>query len=140
MPEGLAGVQWLAFGPNTFNVFVPFYTNVTTTPASFQTGPKFDLSKIFWVNKLNAQLGDTNYKVYSALEQAFEEKTMAKLRKIENETDEAAKNLTGKDLQEKLEEANQKMADLAYKASVDLTGEMVETGHGLMKLKYDLLD
>ena len=65
---------------------------------------------------------------------------MAKLRKIENETDEAAKNLTGKDLQEKLEEANQKMADLAYKASVDLTGEMVETGHGLMKLKYDLLD
>ncbi|MGN1407719.1 C69 family dipeptidase [Lactobacillus sp.] len=140
VPEGLAGVQWLAFGPNTFNVFVPFYTNVTTTPASFQTGPKFDLSKIFWVNKLNAQLGDTNYKVYSALEQAFEEKTMAKLRKIENETDEAAKNLTGKDLQEKLEEANQKMADLAYKASVDLTGEMVETGHGLMKLKYDLLD
>ncbi len=94
----------------------------------------------FWVNKLNAQLGDTNYKVYSALEQAFEEKTMAKLRKIENETDEAAKNLTGKDLQEKLEEANQKMADLTYKASVDLTGEMVETGHGLMKLKYDLLD
>ncbi|CCK85873.1 Dipeptidase A [Lactobacillus equicursoris DSM 19284 = JCM 14600 = CIP 110162] len=140
VPEGLAGVQWLAFGPNTFNVFVPFYTNVTTTPASFQTGPKFDLSKIFWVNKLNAQLGDTNYKVYSALEQAFEEKTMAKLRKIENETDEAAKNLTGKDLQEKLEEANQKMADLTYKASVDLTGEMVETGHGLMKLKYDLLD
>lgn len=140
VPEGLAGVQWLAFGPNTFNVFVPFYTNVTTTPASFQTGPKFDLSKIFWVNKLNAQLGDTNYKVYSALEQAFEEKTMAKLRKIENETDEAAKNLTGKDLREKLEEANQKMADLAYKASVDLTGEMVETGHGLMKLKYDLLD
>lgn len=140
VPEGLAGVQWLAFGPNTFNVFVPFYTNVTTTPASFQTGPKFDLSKIFWINKLNAQLGDTNYKVYSALEQAFEEKTMAKLRKIENETDEAAKNLTGKDLQEKLEEANQKMADLAYKASVDLTGEMVETGHGLMKLKYDLLD
>lgn len=45
VPEGLAGVQWLAFGPNTFNVFVPFYTNVTTTPASFQTGPKFDLSK-----------------------------------------------------------------------------------------------
>ena len=69
--EGIAGVQWLAFGPNTFNVFVPFYTNVTTTPASFQTGPDFDLTKIFWLNKLNAQLGDTNYKVYSALEQAF---------------------------------------------------------------------
>ncbi|MEK0395813.1 C69 family dipeptidase [Lactobacillus delbrueckii] len=138
--EGIAGVQWLAFGPNTFNCFVPFYTNVTTTPASFQTGPDFDLTKIFWLNKLNAQLGDTNYKVYSALEQAFEEKTMAKLRQIENETDRAVKGLTGRDLQEKLEEANQKMADLTYKQTAALTGEMVKDGHGLMKLKYDLLD
>lgn len=138
--EGIAGVQWLAFGPNTFNCFVPFYTNVTTTPASFQTGPDFDLTKIFWLNKLNAQLGDTNYKVYSALEQAFEEKTMAKLRQIENETDRAVKGLTGRDLQEKLEEANQKMADLTYKQTATLTGEMVKDGHSLMKLKYDLLD
>lgn len=138
--EGIAGVQWLAFGPNTFNVFVPFYTNVTTTPASFQTGPDFDLTKIFWLNKLNAQLGDTNYKVYSALEQAFEEKTMAKLRQIENETDRAVKGLTGRELQEKLEEANQKMADLTYKQTAALTGEMVKDGHTLMKLKYDLLD
>ncbi|APG74287.1 C69 family dipeptidase [Lactobacillus delbrueckii] len=138
--EGIAGVQWLAFGPNTFNCFVPFYTNVTTTPASFQTGPDFDLTKIFWLNKLNAQLGDTNYKVYSALEQAFEEKTMAKLRQIEYETDRAVKGLTGCDLQEKLEEANQKMADLTYKQTVALTGEMVKDGHSLMKLKYDLLD
>ncbi|MCH3983585.1 MAG: C69 family dipeptidase [Lactobacillus delbrueckii] len=138
--EGIAGVQWLAFGPNTFNCFVPFYTNVTTTPASFQTSPDFDLTKIFWLNKLNAQLGDTNYKVYSALEQAFEEKTMAKLRQIENETDRAVKGLTGRDLQEKLEEANQKMADLTYKQTAALTGEMVKDGHSLMKLKYDLLD
>ncbi|MCD5542509.1 C69 family dipeptidase [Lactobacillus delbrueckii] len=138
--EGIAGVQWLAFGPNTFNCFVPFYTNVTTTPAGFQTGPDFDLTKIFWLNKLNAQLGDTNYKVYSALEQAFEEKTMAKLRQIENETDRAVKGLTGRDLQEKLEEANQKMADLTYKQTAALTGEMVKDGHSLMKLKYDLLD
>ncbi len=138
--EGIAGVQWLAFGPNTFNCFVPFYTNVTTTPSSFQTGPDFDLTKIFWLNKLNAQLGDTNYKVYSALEQAFEEKTMAKLRQIENETDRAVKGLTGRDLQEKLEEANQKMADLTYKQTAALTGEMVKDGHSLMKLKYDLLD
>ncbi|CDR81335.1 C69 family dipeptidase [Lactobacillus delbrueckii subsp. lactis] len=138
--EGIAGVQWLAFGPNTFNCLVPFYTNVTTTPASFQTGPDFDLTKIFWLNKLNAQLGDTNYKVYSALEQAFEEKTMAKLRQIENETDRAVRGLTGRDMQEKLEEANQKMADLTYKQTAALTGEMVKDGHSLMKLKYDLLD
>ena len=42
--------------------------------------------------------------------------------------------------EEKLEEANQAMADLTYKQTVALTGEMVKDGHSLMKLKYDLLD
>ena len=77
VPSGIAGVQWLAFGPNTFNSMVPFYTNITTTPASFQTGPKFDLNKIFWLNKLTAQLGDTNFRVYGALEEDFEQKSLA---------------------------------------------------------------
>ncbi|SEM46822.1 dipeptidase A. Cysteine peptidase. MEROPS family C69 [Ligilactobacillus sp. WC1T17] len=138
--EELAGVQWLAFGPNTFNTFVPFYTNVTTTPKSFQTGPKFDLNQIFWVNKLTSQLGDTNYKVYSALEQAFEEKTLAALRKIEHETDKEVKDLDAYQAQAKLEAANQKMADLTYANTVDLLGQMVAQGHTLMKLKFDLLD
>lgn len=140
VPEEIAGVQWLAFGPNTFNCFVPFYTNVTTTPESFHTTSEFNLNQIFWLNKLTAQLGDTNYKTYSALEQGFEEKTLGQLRKIENDTDKAVKELTGRALQEKLEEANQSMADLTYKNTENLLGEMVSTGHNLMKLKFDLLD
>lgn len=72
---------------------VPFYTNITTTPASFQTGPKFDLNKIFWLNKLTAQLGDTNFRVYGELEADFEQKSLAQCHKIQHETDKEAENI-----------------------------------------------
>ena len=140
VPEEIAGVQWLAFGPNTFNSMVPFYTNITTTPASFQTGPKFDLNKIFWLNKLTAQLGDTNFRVYGELEADFEQKSLAQCHKIQHETDKEIENYSGDELQDKLNKANQKMADTVYNNTVELLGNMVNEGHGLMTLKYDLLD
>ena len=140
VPAEIAGVQWLAFGPNTFNSMVPFYTNVTTTPESFQTTPKFNLNKIFWLNKLTAQLGDTNYRVYGELEDAFEQKSLAQCHKIQHDTDKEVKGLSGKELQDKLIAANQKMADTVYNNTVELLGQMVDEGHGLMTLKYDLLD
>lgn len=31
VPAEIAGIHWLAFGPNTFNAVVPFYANVTDT-------------------------------------------------------------------------------------------------------------
>lgn len=140
VPEELAGVQWLAFGPNTFNSMVPFYTNITDTPASFQTTPKFNLNKIFWLNKLTAQLGDTNYRTYGELEAAFEQKSLAQCHHIQHVTDQKAAALKGTELQQTLEAANQKMADLVYQNTVALLGQMVKEGHGLMTLKYDLLD
>ena len=98
------------------------------------------MNKIFWLNKLTAQLGDTNYRVYGELEDAFEQKSLAQCHKIEHDTDEAAKDLKGEDLEKALNAANDKMAKTVYNNTVDLLGQMVEEGHGLMTLKYDLLD
>ena len=98
------------------------------------------LSKIFWLNKLTAQLGDTNYRVYGELEDAFEQKSLAQCHKIQHDTDKEVANLSGKELQDKLIAANQKMSDTVYNNTVELLGQMVDEGHGLMTLKYDLLD
>ncbi|MEE5987580.1 C69 family dipeptidase [Ligilactobacillus equi] len=138
--DGLAGVQWLGYGTNTYNVFVPFYTNVTTTPASFMTSPSLDLSQIFWLNKVVAQIADTNPRLYGALHQAYEEKTTAALRRIEWQTDAEVADLVGQDLQAKLAQANQAMADLTMTKTQALLEEMLKAGHTKMTLKYDLLD
>ena len=39
---------------------------------------------------------------------------------------------SGKDLQDKLIAANQKMSDIVYNNTVELLGQMVDEGHGLM--------
>ena len=141
VPAGLAGVQWLGFGPNTFNAMVPFYTNIVDTPASFRdTGSKFNLQSIFWLNKLMSQLGDTNFKLYGELESAFEQKTVAACYRIQHQTDKLAQELQGAQLQACLIKANQEMADLTFANTVELLGKMVEEGHAHMRLKYDLLD
>lgn len=140
VPASLAGAQWLAFASNTFNVFVPFYTNVNQTPQRFKTGAKFDLNQIFWLNKVISQLGDTNFKVYGELENAFEQKTLGQLHKLQHETDQAAKNLTGEALTKCLEQANEQMSELTYANTVELLATMVNEGHNLMNLKFDLLD
>lgn len=140
VPAEFAGVQWLAFGPNTFNSMVPFYTNSTKAPACYQTGAKIDLTKIFWLDKIAAQIGDSNYKVYSPLEQAFEEKTMAQCHHIQHETDAKANDLKGSELQDLLNQANEKMANQVYSNMVDLLGEMLAYGHKRMHLQYNLHD
>lgn len=141
VPAGLAGVQWLGFGPNTFNAMVPFYTNIVDTPASFRdTGSKFNLQSIFWLNKLMSQLGDTNFKLYGELESAFEQKTVAACYQVQHQTDKLAQELQGAQLQVCLTKANQEMADLTFANTVELLGKMVKEGHAHMQLKYDLLD
>lgn len=136
----IAGVQWQVFGPNTFNCMVPFYTNVNTTPASFQTTAKFNLNKIFWLNKVIALLGDTNYRVYGPLEDGFEQKTLGQVRKVQHETDKAVQGLSGQELSAKLEAANDKMAAITYANTNDLLSEMTAYGHKRMTLKYNLHD
>ncbi|MDE7050150.1 MAG: dipeptidase, partial [Lactobacillus sp.] len=74
------------------------------------------------------------------LEADFEQKSLAQCHKIQHETDKEAKKYSGDELQDKLNEANQKMADVVYNNTVELLGNMVNEGHGLMTLKYDLLD
>ena len=74
------------------------------------------------------------------LEDAFEQKSLAQCHKIQHDTDKEVKDLSGKELQDKLIAANQKMADTVYNNTVELLGQMVDESHGLMTLKYDLLD
>ena len=87
-----------------------------------------------------SQLGDTNFKLYGELEDAFEQKTVAGCYQIQHATDQEAQALQGAALQAALTAANQKMADLTFANTVELLGTMVDEGHSHMQLKYDLLD
>lgn len=134
VPSELAGIHWLAFGPNTFNVAVPFYANVNDTPACYRDATAtFDLNNMYWLSATTALLGDTDYAHYVDLRDTYELDTMSELRFIQNTTDAKGKNAD-------LKAANEKMATVALKQQTELLGKMVTSGSKRMKLRYDFND
>ncbi|MGM5486541.1 MAG: C69 family dipeptidase, partial [Pseudolactococcus raffinolactis] len=72
VPKELAGVQWLAFGANTFNHVVPFYTAITDTPACYRDAKgEYDPTNMYWLSATTAVLGDSNYDLFVDLRNTF---------------------------------------------------------------------
>lgn len=139
VPAEIAGVHWLAYGANTFNTVVPFYSNVNDTPACYKdaTGT-FDLNNMYWLSCATALLGDTDYNFYVDFRNTFELEAMSVYRGIQNATDKAVADQD--DVQKFLEAANEKLADESLKRQTKLFGDMVISGSEHMKLRYNLND
>ena len=139
VPIELAGVQWLAFGANTFNHVVPFYTAITDTPACYRDAKgEYDPTNMYWLSATTAVLGDSNYDLFVDLRNTFELNTMAKFHEIQNETDRGFDAATDKLAY--LTEANEKLAAVAFKNQTELLGRMVVLGSANMKLRFDFND
>ena len=136
VPDEIAGVHWLAFGPNTFNGVVPFYSNVNETPKGYcDTTTTYDPGNSYWLTKTSALIGDQDYDLYSDLAERFEQTIMANCLAIQQKIDQTIP-LTN----QLLEEANREMAQLYLSHATQLLGEMVERGNTKMKLRFSLTD
>lgn len=139
VPKELAGVQWLAFGANTFNHVVPFYTAISDTPACYRDAKgEYDPTNMYWLSATTAVLGDSNYDLFVDLRNTFELNTMAKFHEIQNETDRGFD--AAPDKLAYLTEANEKLAAVAFKNQTELLGRMVVLGSANMKLRFDFND
>lgn len=141
VPAEIAGIHWLAFGANTFNTVVPFYSNVNDTPASYKNADgTFNLNDMYWLSCTTALLGDTNYDLYVDFRNTFELEAMSSYRKIQHDTDADIKKQSSAGVQKYLEEANNKLANDSLKRQTKLLGDMVTFGSEHMKLRYNLND
>lgn len=139
VPEVVAGIQWLGFGPNTFNTFVPFYTNIADTPAAFRdANATYNPNSAYWLSRTMGVLGDTNYSLYSEYHAQFEQKTLAELRAVILDTDVQIEH--SKEAEQLLTKANQKLSDIYIKNSWELLGNMVKSGSERMQLKFTIFD
>lgn len=135
----IAGIHWLAFGPNTFNTVVPFYTNVTDTPAFYkEVSEEFGLGNMYWLSGLIAVLGDTNYNLYSDVRDDYVQASVAAFRQIQRQSDQAAASQT--DLSHYLASVNEEYAKVAKEMTTKLLGQMVMLGAPQMKLRFNLGD
>lgn len=62
MPKENRAIEWLAYGCNVFNAFVPFYTNVNQTPDYLaNTSSLTTTENFYWANRIIAALCDAHY-------------------------------------------------------------------------------
>lgn len=138
VPDSIAGVHWLAFGPNTFNAVVPFYANIDDTPAPYKnTTGDFDLQNMYWLTHTIAALGDQNYLRYEMMEETFEQTVVAACRQLQEQMDAKAADIEDQSLlSAELTKTNEKMAQISLNESTKLLGKMVKEAFKNEKLSY----
>lgn len=139
VPAAIAGIHWLAFGPNTFNAVVPFYANVVDVPENYKnTTGELNPNNIYWLTNIMALLGDSNFALYEDEENIFEQKTVADCRHLQLEADQHFADHD--DVSAYLMDINNQMATLYQKNANHLLGRMLAFGEPEMKLKFQLND
>lgn len=134
VPAAVAGVHWLAFGPNAFNTVVPFYANVTDTPASYRdTSTDYASGSMYWLTHTIAAIGDSHYDQARAAVEAYEQQVVASCRQLQRTTDQEVDPASPQD---QLTRANQQMADIAMKEATALLGKLVTVAFKDAKLQY----
>ena len=123
-------LQWIAFASNAFNVLVPFYTDVTTTPEYLSnTTGEVSTDNFYWASRMVAAMADASYKSSIFHIERYQEKVMAKGHALIHQYDALLAEETDETKQTQLrEEANNKIAEMLKK----------ETGATLHKVLFEL--
>ena len=134
VPSELACVEWVAFGSNVFNAFVPLYANVKKIPAYFSnTTMNVNTNNFYWASRLLGVLADPHFNSSAIHIERYQNSVINKARAILNKYD---------DLKDPalLEEANQALADMAEKETQKVLNNLVYVASMAMKNGFSRSD
>lgn len=138
MPAGACAVEWLAFGSNVFNVFVPFYPNAERVPEYLSYTEELpDTGSFYWTSRLIGALADAHYakgKIHiERYQTAVQSKSHAILKEYDALISEAARRgAQDTEIRALAEEANEKAADMVREESAAVLGKvLIEASNGM---------
>lgn len=141
-PEDIKAIQWLAFASNAFNVMVPFYADIETTPdyLSNTTG-EVSTDNFYWSSRMLAAMADASYKKSIFHIERYQEHVLSKGHEIINRYDDMIQNEADTDKHLALKhEANQDVADMLKAATSDTLGKVLYELSNEMKNAYSRSD
>ena len=141
-PEDSGILEWVAFASNAFNVLVPFYAGVTTTPEYLSnTTAEVSTDNFYWSSRMIAAMADASYKSSVFHIERYQEYVMAKGHELINTYDELlAKESDGQKRMSLKEEANEKIAKMLKEATADTLSKVLFELSGQMKNAYSRSD
>lgn len=141
-PDDIKAIQWLAFASNAFNVMVPFYADIETTPdyLSNTTG-EVSTDNFYWSSRMIAAMADASYKKSIFHIEHYQEHVLSKGHEIINRYDDMIQNETNTDRHLALKhEANQAVADMLKAATSDTLDKVLYELSNEMKNAYSRSD
>lgn len=138
VPEELASVEWICFGPNNFNTVVPMYTNVSKMP-KYISEVSMDVStdNFYWTSRLIASLADPYFSSSIQLIERYQGAVAARSHEILNKWDE--KMMESKDFS-LTEQANEEVAKMAKEEATKALGNVLHNASMHMKNGYNRAD
>lgn len=141
-PEDSAILEWVAFASNAFNVLVPFYAGVTTTPEYLSnTTAEVSTDNFYWSSRMIAAMADASYKSSVFHIERYQEQVMAKGHELINIYDALlAKESDEQKRMNLKEEANEKIAEMLKMAAADTLSKVLFELSTQMKNAYSRSD
>lgn len=141
-PDDIKAIQWLAFASNAFNVMVPFYADIETTP-DYLSNTTSDVStdNFYWSSRMIAAMADASYNKSVFHIERYQEHVLSKGHEIINRYDDMIQNEADADKHLALKhEANLAVADMLKAATSDTLGKVLYELSNEMKNAYSRSD
>lgn len=141
-PDDIKAIQWLSFASNAFNVMVPFYADIETTPdyISNTTG-EVSTDNFYWSSRMIAAMADASYKKSIFHIERYQEHVLSKGHEIINRYDDMIQNEADADKHLALKhEANLAVTDMLKAATSDTLGKVLYELSNEMKNAYSRSD
>ena len=124
LPDKIKSIQWVAFGSNPFNAFIPQYTMVNDTPDYLKNATEeVNTNNMYWNNRIIAALVDAHYNKYIQHMEKYQFIVLSKCHQFINEFDK--KFIQGEVSDNYLEECNQKITDFFKEKTLELLIKIV---------------
>jgi len=86
--DAIKGVEWISYGANAFNTWLPLYTNVLDMPKFVKDVTlDCDTNNFYWQTRLIGALADSHYGPTSIIIERYQNKTMTKGHELLNKYD-----------------------------------------------------
>lgn len=135
-------IEWVAYASNAFNAMVPFYADVEETPEYLSnTTETVSTDNFYWNSRMIAAMADASYRSSIFHIERYQEHVMAKGHELIHRYDALLEQ--EKDAQKRLAlktEANQKIAEMLKKASLDTLDKVLYELSCQMKNAYSRSD
>ncbi len=142
MPKSCQVIEWIAFGSNVFNAFVPFYTTIEKTPKYVEYTPEnVTTESFYWANRLIAALSDAHYHENGSHIERYQLSVQSKGHELINKFDKEFENITDiKDIISLSERANEEISDMLKTETDKALGNVLYESSLLMKNGFSRSD